>query len=513
MEWKKDQSCQAFLLCPAQQVFNVNTKKCELPCPSTHTYNPQTNQCTPPPEEKNCGAQGANPVDYASGEKLRRESIISVGTRQPITLTYFYNNGSNHEMTAAGAVGHPAAPRTIVKITDPIPRDTYTRLYTEKGLLKTQNPHNQYYGAMEQYWRHNFDDVLQIRGTDYRIHWANGEQQAFSGLGVSKSHPTQALLALAAGEETFTGYKWVNRKTGVEKRFDSTGKLRKIVYSPDHIVTLTYTDNRLTRIANGASDSLSLGYLSLATNSLYSVTDTLQDYVSQVTASSGQSAQLEWKKSFRGQTATFHLLTRITEATTGSATAARDFAYNDSRWPASLTDIYTVTNIAANTKKLYAHFEYDTQGRAIYSSLANGAEAVTVNYVDELTRTVTNTLGKDATYSFAMVEGVKRLKKVVGEPTTSCLRSEVEYNYNTNGTLFETIQNNKTTRYTQYDTKNREIERVEAFGTPEARTIKTEYHPTLNVKTKVIEPKTTTLWEYFDNGQLKSTTTQPRTTD
>ena len=197
------------------------------------------------------------------------------------------------------------------------------------------------------------------------------------------------------------------------------------------------------------------------------------------------------------------MLTRITDATNGTATTARDFSYADNRWPASITKIHTVSNIASNTKILYAEFKYDDQGRAIYSSLANGAEAVAVEYTNNLTRTVTNTLGKDATYTFEFIDGVKKLKKVVGEPTSNCLRSEVEYIYNMDGTVFEKKQNGKTTRYTQYDSQKRELQRIEAFGTPESRVISTEWHPILNLKVKVIEPKSTTEWEYFDGGKLQ----------
>ena len=340
--------------------------------------------------------------------------IITTGTHTPLTFKYEYNNHNNHENTVNGVVSHANIPYTVKATSNPIPLATYTANYYDNGLPKNNTVlANQYYGNMGQYWRHNFDDVLQIRGSNYTLHNANGQQQLFTALGQSPSHPTQALLALTTAEAGFNGYKWVNYKTGQQKYFDNTGKLRTLINTTNDVVTLTYTGNQLTQIANNAGNSLTLQYTSLSTNSIYATTTTSHNYPSQITADNGQVVNVEWKHNFRGQTATFHLLTRITEATTGTATTARDFAYSDSRWPASLTDIYTVTNIAANTKKLYAHFEYDTQGRAIYSSLANGAEAVTVNYVDELTRTVTNALGKDATYSFELISGVKKLKRVV----------------------------------------------------------------------------------------------------
>ena len=149
-----------------------------------------------------------------------------------------------------------------------------------------------------------------------------------------------------------------------------------------------------------------------------------------------------WNHNFSGRTAIFPMLAPITEAAADTANTVRGFSDIDARGPVSIKQINTVTNTGQNTKTLYAEFSYDTQGRAIYSSLANGVEAVSVNYVDDLTVTVTNVLGKDATYTFALIDGVKKLKKVVGEPTSKCLRREVRYIYNIKGSVFEKIQNN-----------------------------------------------------------------------
>lgn len=490
--------------------FNKDTNQCESSCPNGQDH---FGECNPPPEEKNCGAESNNPIDFASGEKLRREHIITVGAKYPITLTYYYNNHNNHEKTAAGIVANRHITHQVISTSTPISTTEYSANYNNKGLLKSAALNDQYYGYIEQYWRHSFDDVLQIRGDYYQLHLANGQTKTFQGLGASASHKDEALIALTAGEDNFTGFKWVNYKTGKEKRFDNTGRLRKVINGPAQITTLAYdTNGQLETISNSYGDSLTLTYTPQAADSIYAHSSNQTHYPTSITASNNQQVDLGWDHNFRGQTQTFHLLTRITEPYTtetsdAAPTTARDFAYGDSRWPASLTQIDTVKNIAANEKVTYATFQYDDQGRAIYSSLAGGADATTVNYVDELTRTVTNALGKDATYTFAMIDGVKRLKKVVGEPTTNCLQSEVEYIYNAEGTVFEKHQNGKVTRFTQYDNKGRELERIEAFGTPDARTIKTEWHPTLNVKTKVIEPKTTTEWEYFDDGKLKTTKT------
>ena len=61
---------------------------------------------------------------------------------------------------------------------------------------------------------------------------------------------------------------------------------------------------------------------------------------------------------------------------------------------------------------------------------------------------------------------------------------------------------------TTYDDLGRETSRTEAHNTPQARTIQTEWHDTLSLKTKVIEPERTTVYTYDEQGRLTSTTVQ-----
>lgn len=127
-----------------------------------------------------------------------------------------------------------------------------------------------------------------------------------------------------------------------------------------------------------------------------------------------------------------------------------------------------------------------------------------VIYVDANTRVVTNALGKQATYHFAYYNGVKRLQSVIGEPTQNCVSSEVNYEYDAQGNISRKTQNGQVTEY-QYDNQNRETSRTEASGTSSARTILTEYHPTLNQPVKTIEPGLITEMSYDAEGRLLNT--------
>lgn len=222
----------------------------------------------------------------------------------------------------------------------------------------------------------------------------------------------------------------------------------------------------------------------------------------------GESSQISWDKSYQGKTAKFHLITQITEVSTGPAQSARAFEYNDTRWPASITDQYFVADISSGANRQQTlHFDYDDLGRAIYSGL-NGKSSDAVIYVDANTRAVTNALGKKATYSFADFDGVKRLQSVAGEPTQNCVSSEVTYEYDTNGNVSRKIQNGQVTEYF-YDSQNRETSRTEAAGTSDARTIITEYHSTLNLPVRIIVPGRVEVMTYDEQGRLLSKNIQP----
>ena len=57
-----------------------------------------------------------------------------------------------------------------------------------------------------------------------------------------------------------------------------------------------------------------------------------------------------------------------------------------------------------------------------------------------------------------------------------------------------------------HDEQGREIQRIEAVGTSEQRTITTTWHPDFRLPTEIIEPNKTTTFAYDANGNLLSRT-------
>ena len=180
----------------------------------------------------------------------------------------------------------------------------------------------------------------------------------------------------------------------------------------------------------------------------------------------------------------------------------RIYHYEDSRFPTALT------GITDERGKRYATWAYDAQGRAISSEHAGGAEKTLLAFNADGSTTVTNALNKQTIYRFADIAGARRVTKVEGQPTANCVGANQDYTYTAQGWIAsKTDWKGIKTTY-QYNTLGQETSRTEAFGTSEARTITTEWHPTLFVKTKVTEPEKETIYSYDSNGRLLSQSNQ-----
>ncbi len=187
-------------------------------------------------------------------------------------------------------------------------------------------------------------------------------------------------------------------------------------------------------------------------------------------------------------------------------TTRRLYHYEDLRFPTFLTGITDERGVR------YATWAYDTQGRAISSEHAGGVEKTLLSFNADNSTTVTNSLGKKTIYHFADIAGARRVVKVEGQPTTNCMGANQDYTYTPEGWVAsKTDWKGSKTTFT-YNTLGQEITRIEGFGTLQARTTATEWHPTFSLKTKVTEFDKETVYTYDLNGLLTNQKTRSLTT-
>lgn len=499
--------------CPAGYQYHGSAigDKCIAQCASGYIWNPTLKQCEQELKEESCQTKSKHPIDFFSGRKYRSEKIVTVGLRNPFSLIYYYDSKLANISTSAGTIKNYVDLNAPIDATAPQGAvGSYPEQYNKQGFLFSDATvlQGQYYGYIHDYWRHNFDEVLQIRGGTYILHTPDGKQLSFEGFGMHKSYNKMQLSPLLFGEEEFSGYAIYDSLSDTKKVFDESGRLRKIVQGKiNDVITLTYDQDRLKSVRNmeGATIEFS-GYSILVEDSIYAYSGSTKAYPTTISTSDGRQVSVEWGYASRSQVRTSYLITRISRPFVSAQQASREFSYNQYR--PLLIDIHEVDD-AGGQRSLYAHFEYDDESRAIASELAGGYERVEVNYVSSDERIVTNAKGLATTYTLSSSEGVKRLQSVSGAETVNCAPTNTVYTYYPNGTIETKTTNGITTHFT-YNSRSLVETKREAFGTPEEIVTKTCWHSTLNKPERIIEANRVTTFQYDADGRLKSRAIEPR---
>ncbi|HFI2163874.1 TPA: hypothetical protein ACGPPG_005999, partial [Pseudomonas aeruginosa] len=130
------------------------------------------------------------------------------------------------------------------------------------------------------------------------------------------------------------------------------------------------------------------------------------------------------------------MLLSVSKYRNEAATETRSYHYED------LNNAKLLTGITDERGIRYATWTYDNQGRAISSEHANGAEKVSLAYNDDGSTTVTNEYGKQATYRFQVIQGIKRIVAIEGEPSPNCPSSNSTFTYDDQGLLTSKRDNN-----------------------------------------------------------------------
>jgi len=198
---------------------------------------------------------------------------------------------------------------------------------------------------------------------------------------------------------------------------------------------------------------------------------------------------------------TYSTAGRLIKATRsqGGTSVSRTYHYEDAREGGWLTGITDERGVR------YVTWAYDAQGRATKSEHAGGADRYSFTYGSNST-TLTNPLGKTATYSFQTIGGAKRITSLAGVASANCPSSNSTFTYDSRG-LIKTRTDNKGNQTTfLYNDRGLETSRTEAAGTPQARTITTEWHPTLFRPTTITEPERIVQFNYDAQGNPLSQT-------
>ena len=182
---------------------------------------------------------------------------------------------------------------------------------------------------------------------------------------------------------------------------------------------------------------------------------------------------------------------------------SRRYLYEDPQFPHALTGILDEADHRFST------YRYDALGRAISSEHANGAGKITLQYgllaAEPFTVKVTDALNNQRIYAYpsASSNQVSSITRQCPECGTGQTRT---YTYYGLQPIAARDELGITTSYTYDLVRELETRRIEANGTAQARTILTQWHPTLRIPTQITEPTQRINFSYDDSGRLLSRT-------
>lgn len=334
------------------------------------------------------------------------------------------------------------------------------------------------YNSLDGYWRHNFSMRLEFdlpRNTIYLTR----ETGRLSTFGVSNGVITPEAIEL--GKLVSIDDQWVYTSPNNDKfTFDDDGILIRQEYLSGIERSLTYSQGNI-----------------VVTDNFGSSLEFTEDERGQPLSFQSGSAQ---------GTYTYNQDKRLEQVvlTSGGVTRARLYHYEDSR------NLSLLTGITDERGVRFATWAYDDKGRAISSEHAGGVEKIQISYDSSTSTSVTNEFGKITKYTFRDFSGLKRIASIVGEPSANCPNSNSSYGYNSRGQLTSKTDNKGYRTNYVYNTRGLESSRTEAFGTPQARTITTEWHPTMFLPLVVTEPKRIIRYQYDNQGRQLSRTVEAR---
>ncbi|MGC5802062.1 RHS repeat domain-containing protein [Ralstonia pseudosolanacearum] len=323
-------------------------------------------------------------------------------------------------------------------------------------------------------WQRSLDTSLAAESTpQVAVQRDDGSVSTFTpnGTAWSASNTQDTLQPITDANGKTTGWQYTVVDTGAAETYDTSGKLQSVRDRNGRTTTLAYNAaNQLTTVTAPSGRSLAVAYDS-------------QNRVASVTAPSGAVTGYGYNGA------------GILSTVTHPDGTTRQYVYEDGRFPAVLTGI-----IDENGNR-YATYAYDSQARAISSTLAGGVNQYQFQYGDNYQTTITDPTGKTSVYSFLKQNGVL-LPTSISAPCGLCGSTRKSSSYDANNNLTQETDYNGTVTTHAYDSQKREIQRVDGAGTASARTTTTEWHKIWNLPLRIASPTKLETYSYDSNGNL-----------
>lgn len=406
----------------------------------------------------------------------------------------------------ACSVGNPVAPLTGQK-TQPEPADFRSVGPHPLVFRRTYRSEAGRYGAgagsIGTGWSHNWQRSLSLllitditpTVTAYRD---NGEPVRFVRSGqdwVTAEGRSRDRIVSGAGDAGVGAWQYLVADTGTIESYDSDGRLLRVTERNGWTMVLTYT-NVASPEAPGGTASL-LASVRNQFGATLRFTYDAKNRVQTLTTPDGRQIQYEYQSD-------------------GSITVTwPDQTVRRYHYGEDLPSFQTflpgrLTGITDELGKRFATYTYKyasggpLDGFVLSEEHAGGADKLSFSYGTNATLvTDSNALTRNFNYQLS-----GKLRQPTGASGSSAIGDPFNtIQYDAANNVSRTVdRNGSDTRYS-YDALGRETQRIEGYGTADAQTTTTEWHPTWNLRLKVAAPGQIESFTYDAKGQTTSYTT------
>jgi RHS repeat-associated protein len=318
-------------------------------------------------------------------------------------------------------------------------------------------------------WSTNWESRLEPNGaSNVRVLRPDGTQIQFSlsgGLWSPWQGETSTLAAVAGAPEGTAAWLFRDRNDRVEA-FAADGRLLYVEQRDGSRFDLQYdTNSRLQRVTDRDGRSIDFEW-----GTIYDGTVARFTRLVGVTTPDGSEITYHYEPAY-GR------LESVADPTSTRAT----YLYNE---PALSTytredKYYTITGILDPSGQRYSTYRYDANGLVTESGLAGGAGINTFtlgsNYVD-----IVSSEGVERRV-FSLIAGAQRVTQITRRACTGCaVLYSSTFGYDANGYRNRITDFNGNTTNITYDSRGRQMLRVEAANTAQQRTVETDWHTEFN---------------------------------
>ncbi len=370
----------------------------------------------------------------------------------------------------------------------------FVRYYNSRAVVRASHL------GMGFGWSHSYNRGVLYSGANFnsatsvRIARPDGSEVNFSLQGGVWTPDADAVERLTK-DATARTWAFTNAKDEVET-FNEWGSLLSIRARDGYQIDTQWTDLpgsgwQITGVTDSHGRSLQFSY-----------SDTR---LVGVTAPDGGVYQYSYDSGFAGAPGNSRLV-RVERGGAGGAMEVETYLYEDVRYP------FALTGIVDENGDRHVTWAYDSELRATLSEQAGGADRTEFVYHADGSRTVTGPLGDQTIYRFTNLLGLPRVTSEERQATVNVPAATRTSTYDANAFFDTRTDWSGTVTDYDYDGRGLEVQRIEAVGTPQQRTITTTWHPTHRVPTQIVAPNVTTDMTYDSSGRLLTRTETDTTT-